>query len=353
MMTEAAPASAPSTSSPAARGRSTSSPSAGPSPGPDLGRGAAAGLRRGRRVVPGARGRPVGAPPRSAELEGIALDVRFPRVRAWRERTGGRAVGHLPVYAPREVIEAAGMLPVGVHAGRPARDHPRRRVLPVVHLPDPAERGEMGLAGHLDVCDGMLFPATCDVIRTSRGEALLFPGKLVRYVDVPRAPTRGPAPASSRTRCARWARRSAPSRAWPRPTTGSARPSSAQRAAPLIRELYDRAPSARTSVHGRGVRRRGRGPPAPPGGSRRPASRVPRRGARLGPAGARPGAPGSWSGRSASSRRWAHEDAGAAGCYIVDDDLVLGARFRRRTCRPTATRGRRSPARRGYRAPRR
>jgi benzoyl-CoA reductase subunit C len=45
---------------------------------------------------------------------------------------------------------------------------------------------ELGLNGSLDCLDGLLFPAICDVIRNLSGMwQMLFPTKLVRYLDVP------------------------------------------------------------------------------------------------------------------------------------------------------------------------
>ncbi len=45
---------------------------------------------------------------------------------------------------------------------------------------------ELALSHRLDVLDGMLFPAICDVIRNLSGMwSMLFPDRYVRYVDVP------------------------------------------------------------------------------------------------------------------------------------------------------------------------
>ena len=42
-------------------------------------------------------------------------DLDFTAVRAWKEKDPARRViGYMPVYVPREIIHAAGMLPMGV-----------------------------------------------------------------------------------------------------------------------------------------------------------------------------------------------------------------------------------------------
>ena len=52
---------------------------------------------------------------------------------------GRKAIGYMPVYVPRELIHAAGMLPVGIlGGGDSARGDPGRRLLPELHLPHPA-----------------------------------------------------------------------------------------------------------------------------------------------------------------------------------------------------------------------
>ena len=44
-------------------------------------------------------------------------DLSLTSVKQWKERTGGRAIGFMPIYAPRELVHAAGMLPVGIMGG--------------------------------------------------------------------------------------------------------------------------------------------------------------------------------------------------------------------------------------------
>ena len=45
-------------------------------------------------------------------------DLEFSGVQAWKAAEKGRKViGYMPVYVPREIIHAAGMLPVGILGG--------------------------------------------------------------------------------------------------------------------------------------------------------------------------------------------------------------------------------------------
>jgi len=115
-------------------------------------------------------------------------DLDFGCVRRWKEAgTGRKAIGYMPVYVPREIIHAAGMLPVGILGGGDQLD--------VIHgdayyqsyiCRIPRSTIELAITGRLDCLDGMLFPSTCDVIRNLSGMwQLKFAGKLVRYFDVP------------------------------------------------------------------------------------------------------------------------------------------------------------------------
>jgi benzoyl-CoA reductase subunit C len=115
-------------------------------------------------------------------------DLDFTSVKRWKKAASGRKViGHMPVYVPRELIHAAGMLPVGILGGGDQLD--------VIHgdayyqsyiCRIPRSTIELAVTGRLDVLDGMLFPSTCDVIRNLSGMwQLKFKDKFVRYVDVP------------------------------------------------------------------------------------------------------------------------------------------------------------------------
>jgi len=118
--------------------------------------------------------------------EELYRDASLPAVRAWKRRTGGLAVGFLPIYVPRELLHAQGVLPVGVLGGGDVeiiRGDAYYQSY-ICHLP--RSTVELGLNGSLDCLDGMVFPAICDVIRNLSGMwQLLFPGKLVHYLDVP------------------------------------------------------------------------------------------------------------------------------------------------------------------------
>ncbi|MBT3789029.1 MAG: benzoyl-CoA reductase subunit C [Alphaproteobacteria bacterium] len=115
-------------------------------------------------------------------------DLDFTVVKEWKAKEEGRkAIGYMPVYVPREIIHAAGMLPVGVIGGGDQ--------LEVIHgdayyqsyiCRIPRSTIELGVTGRLDCVDGMLFPSICDVIRNLSGMwKLLFKDKYVRYFDAP------------------------------------------------------------------------------------------------------------------------------------------------------------------------
>jgi benzoyl-CoA reductase subunit C len=118
---------------------------------------------------------------------GLYRDYRLGAVREWKARTGGLAVGYLPIYVPCELLWAQGVLPVGLMGARDDLEIIKGDAYYqsyICHLP--RSTIELGLNGSLDCLDGLLFPAICDVIRNLSGMwQMLFPDKLVRYLDVP------------------------------------------------------------------------------------------------------------------------------------------------------------------------
>jgi len=119
--------------------------------------------------------------------DALYRDYRLGAVREWKARTGGLAVGYMPIYIPAEILHAQGVLPVGLMGARDDLEIIKGDAYYqsyICHIP--RSTIELGLNGSLDSLDGVIFPAICDVIRNLSGMwQTLFPGKLVRYLDVP------------------------------------------------------------------------------------------------------------------------------------------------------------------------
>ncbi len=124
----------------------------------------------------------------TARCKSLYDDLDFTSARAWKNADPERKViGYMPVYVPREIIHAAGMLPLGILGGGDQME--------VIHgdayyqsyiCRIPRSTIELGLTKKLDFVDGMLFPSICDVIRNLSGMwQLMFPDSYVRYFDVP------------------------------------------------------------------------------------------------------------------------------------------------------------------------
>ena len=115
-------------------------------------------------------------------------DLDFKAVLDWKAKDKTRrAIGFLPVYVPREVIHAAGGLPVGIMGGGDMTEIVRGDSYfqsYICHLPRSVI--ELLVNGRLDAMDGFLFPSICDVIRNLSGMfKLLKPDRYVHYFDLP------------------------------------------------------------------------------------------------------------------------------------------------------------------------
>ena len=120
--------------------------------------------------------------------EKTAFDLNFTHAKNWKNQDSKRIlVGYLPIYIPREIIHAANGLPVGIMG---VGD--RKQIIKgdayyqsyICHLP----RGviEMALDKNLESFDGFMFPAICDCIRNLSGMYKLADrGKFQRYFDYP------------------------------------------------------------------------------------------------------------------------------------------------------------------------
>ncbi len=117
-----------------------------------------------------------------------AFDLHFTRAREWKEEKDGRiVVGYMPIYFPREIVHAAGGLAVGVFGGGG-----RKQVIKgdayyqsyICHIPRSIL--ELALDKQMGCFDGFVFPSICDVLRNLSG---IFRqkkiGKFVKYLDFP------------------------------------------------------------------------------------------------------------------------------------------------------------------------
>ena len=122
------------------------------------------------------------------ECKTLAFDLNFTYAKEWKAKSKYRLlVGYLPIYIPREIMHAANALAVGIQG---AGD--RKQIIKgdayyqsyICHFP----RGviEMALDHNLDDFDGFLFPSICDCVRNLSGMfKLVKRGKFQRYFDYP------------------------------------------------------------------------------------------------------------------------------------------------------------------------
>ena len=121
----------------------------------------------------------------------LIQDLTFPSVQRWKEEHRRGAVAYFPVYAPLELIHASGLLPVGLHGAGDQLDlqHADARfgsfICSIVKT-----TLEMGLTGRLDLFDGILFSSICDSARNlcwvmKRN----FPEKYVEFLHLPHNPS--------------------------------------------------------------------------------------------------------------------------------------------------------------------
>lgn len=123
--------------------------------------------------------------------EAMVRDLELRSVADWKKAGAERkAVGYFPVYVPVELIHAAGVLPVGVFGagGTVEIDHADARIQSFVCSVSRSTL-ELGLTGNLKGLDGMIFGSICDVARNLSGIwQRNFPDTLVEYVHYPQNP---------------------------------------------------------------------------------------------------------------------------------------------------------------------
>ncbi len=118
----------------------------------------------------------------------MVFDLNFSKAKKWKAAEKNRAlIGFLPVYFPREIIHAINGLAIGIMG---VGDH--KQIIKgdayyqsyICHLP----RGiiELALDNSLNEFDGFIFPAICDCVRNLSGMfKLAKKGKFQRYFDYP------------------------------------------------------------------------------------------------------------------------------------------------------------------------
>jgi len=115
-------------------------------------------------------------------------DLDFTAARNWKAAKAGRhVIGFMPMYVPREIIHAAGMMPLGVLGGGDQLEVIQGDAYYQSYICRiPRSTVELLLTNRLDFVDGMLFPSICDVIRNLSGMwKLLRPDIYSHYFDVP------------------------------------------------------------------------------------------------------------------------------------------------------------------------
>ncbi len=123
-----------------------------------------------------------------AQARTMMDDLHLGPVQRWKAANpDGLAIGYMPVYVPRPLFEAIGCLPVTIFGGGDQVDIIRGDSYfqsYICHIPRSAI--ELGLNGHLNCLDGMVFPSLCDVIRNLGGMwKMLFPDRWSSYLDLP------------------------------------------------------------------------------------------------------------------------------------------------------------------------
>jgi len=120
--------------------------------------------------------------------QGLFDDLNFTAAREWKAAQPGRKViAFMPIYVPREIIHAAGMLPFGVFGGGDQLEVIQGDAFFQSYICRiPRSTIELVLTNRLDFVDGMLFPSICDVIRNLSGMLkMIRPQVYSHYFDIP------------------------------------------------------------------------------------------------------------------------------------------------------------------------
>ena len=118
----------------------------------------------------------------------IIEDLNFDYVHKYKEKNkNSLAIGYMPVYVPRPLLEAINCLPVAIFGGGTNIDIIKGDSYFQSYICQiPRSTIELALLEKFKIFDGILFPSICDVIRNLSGMfKILFPNKFTTYIDLP------------------------------------------------------------------------------------------------------------------------------------------------------------------------
>lgn len=92
----------------------------------------------------------------------------YQRLREWKEKTGGKIIGHLPMYVPEEIVHASGALPVTLFGTDEAVSLANRYLQPYLCHPIRSSF-DLALKGGFEILDGVIFPDICDQVQCLAG----------------------------------------------------------------------------------------------------------------------------------------------------------------------------------------
>jgi benzoyl-CoA reductase subunit C len=121
------------------------------------------------------------------KLEDLITDVDFRSIAEWKATTGRKAIAYFPVYAPVELIHAAGALPVALYGAGDRLDIQHADARFGSFICSIAKTTlELGMTERLKAFDGFLFSSICD---TARNLCFVmkrnFPAMYVDFIHLP------------------------------------------------------------------------------------------------------------------------------------------------------------------------
>lgn len=118
----------------------------------------------------------------------VAFDLNYSYPKKWKAQDNKRTlVGYFPIYFPREIVTACNGLSIGILGGGDIKEVVKGDAYYqsyICHIP----RGiiDLALDGHFKEIDGFVFSSICDVMRNLSGIFQIHNiGKFSKYLDYP------------------------------------------------------------------------------------------------------------------------------------------------------------------------